>query len=366
MVERGARHLLLLGRTPVPDRESWGDLEAGSRGGEQVAAIRGLESQGVRVYTAAADVARSEELDAALEAFRQAGAPTVRGVIHTAGIAQGSTVANLSAESLSEVLRPKVQGTWLLHERFSGEEVELFVLFSAIPALVGWIGAGASNYSAANAFLDTFAHFRRGLGLPALGISWGPWSRIGVAAREPGGLEQLGLVGIGSYSPETALGLFDRMLGHGGVQVGVASLDWAKFFRAFPAATRSPQMAFLAEEAGSQAGGDSELRAALVEASAEERPDLLEGYFRRQVAHALAIPAGRLEVDRSLLELGLDSLMAIDLRNRLESELEVSIPMVTLLQGPSVQQLVGEVLPYLPPPMDELAPLEEGMEEITL
>ncbi|ATB51487.1 bifunctional LLM class flavin-dependent oxidoreductase/SDR family oxidoreductase [Corallococcus macrosporus] len=365
MVERGARHLVLMGRSPLPPREDWAYVAPGSRAARQVAAIRELEALGARVYPAAVDVADRDAVATFLRGYHAEGGPALRGVLHSAGVIQPATLMNLGADALHAVLRPKVAGAWVLHALLEDTPLDFFVLISAVPGLVGWIGSGASNYAAANTFLDALAHHRRARGLPALSVDYGPWSEVGLAVRE-GGLPMLERQGIGSMSPPQGLAALDRALTQPDAQLAVASLDWPRFFRAFAHARTTPLLAEQVKEAGEgaeparspEAGA---LQAALSEAQPGARSELVREYLRTQVARVLARSSARLDVNASLMSLGLDSLMSIDLRNRIESDLGVVIPMVNLLRGPSIAQLVDDVLPAL-----TLAGAETEMEEVTL
>lgn len=367
MAVRGARHIVLLSRTKLAARSAWKQVEAGSRLAHQVAAVEELERIGARVYLAPVDVADESQLSAFLKAFSEEGRPPIRGVMHTAAVAHGATIRNLTADTLAPVLRPKVAGTWNLHRLLADAELDFFVLFSAIPALVGYIGAGAANYSAANAFLDTLAHYRRQQGKTAVSINYGPWNQIGLAVRE-GGIDQLARQGIGSMSPEQGLKALERILADASPQVAVAMLDWQQFFRAFPQSVKSPLLYALAQDEGDRQadGGErNQIQQALLTAAPEDRPLLLEEYLREQVSAVLALEPSRIDVHWSLISMGLDSLMAIDLRNRIESELGVVVPMVSLLKGPSIVDLVGDVLPSMNFALEEEQLFGE-MEEITL
>ncbi|RKH34084.1 LLM class flavin-dependent oxidoreductase [Corallococcus praedator] len=365
MVERGARHLVLMGRSPLPPREDWAQVAPGSRAARQVAAVRELEALGARVYPAAVDVADRDAVAAFLQGYHAQGGPALRGVVHSAGVIQPATLMNLGADAFHAVLRPKVAGAWVLHSLLEEAPLDFFVLISAVPGLVGWIGSGASNYSAANTFLDALAHHRRARGLPALSVDYGPWSEVGLAVRE-GGLPMLERQGIGSMSPPQGLAALDRALSQPDAQLAVVSLDWPRFFRAFAHARMTPLLAEQVKEvgAGAEPGRSQEagaLQTALSEAQPGARPELVREYLRTQVARVLARSSARLDVNASLMSLGLDSLMSIDLRNRIESDLGVVIPMVNLLRGPSIAQLVDDVLPAL-----TLAGAVVEMEEVTL
>jgi natural product biosynthesis luciferase-like monooxygenase protein len=212
LATRGARHLILLGRTPLPPRDEWTAAPPGSRLAGQVGAIRELEALGVSVSTAAVDVADEPALAAFLRTCEADGGPPIRGVVHAAGTAQGSIVLNLDEAALEAVLRPKVAGGWALHRHFGRTELDFFLLFSAAPAVLGWLGQGAANYAAANAFLDALAEHRRRRGLPATSVGWGPWRQVGLVERTKGGLERLASQGVGSITPAQGEAVLDRLL----------------------------------------------------------------------------------------------------------------------------------------------------------
>jgi len=179
MVEQGARRLILLGRSRLPPRLSWGSVEAGSRLAGQITAIRELESLGAAVHLAPVDVANEAELSAFLEAFHAEGWPPIRGVVHAAGVLQDGLLVQLDAAALDKVLRPKVMGGWLLHRLLRDDPLDFFILFSSAGSMLGQPGQG--NYAAANAFLDALAHHRQAQGQPALSINWGAWAGEGFA-----------------------------------------------------------------------------------------------------------------------------------------------------------------------------------------
>ncbi|HEY0602496.1 MAG TPA: type I polyketide synthase, partial [Herpetosiphonaceae bacterium] len=191
LAEHGARRLILMGRTQLPGRAMWRQIDAESPIGHQVAAIRELESLGVTVHLAAVDVGDPVQLAAFLQEFQQEGWPAIRGVIHAAGMLRDRTILQLDAETFHQVLRPKIAGAWLLHTLLKDAPLDFFVLFSSVASLLGSVSQG--NYAAANAFLDALAHHRRARGLPALSINWGPWAEIGMAARL---FEQGGRLGV--------------------------------------------------------------------------------------------------------------------------------------------------------------------------
>ncbi len=170
MIDRGACRLILLGRTGLPPRSQWREVEVDSRLAHQIDAIRAMEAMGASLSLAAIDVTDELQLSAFLAEFAVEGWPPIRGVVHTAGVLNDGLLSELDAESFTLVLRPKVIGGWLLHQLLANHPLDFFVLFSSASALLGQPGQG--NYAAANAFLDTLAHYRRAQGRPALTINW--------------------------------------------------------------------------------------------------------------------------------------------------------------------------------------------------
>jgi myxalamid-type polyketide synthase MxaE and MxaD len=370
IVEQGARRLILLGRTALPPRSGWNAAEPGSRLARQITAIRELESSGACVHVASVDVADETALSGFLDAFRAEGWPPIRGVVHAAGVLQDGLLVQLDAAALTAVLRPKVMGGWLLHRLLRDDPLDFFVLFSSAGAILGQPGQG--NYAAANAFLDALAHHRRARGQPALSINWGAWAGKGFAASVGGKrlAARLALHGINSITPERALGVLRRLIGQNATQVVAVPVDWKTYRDASPAGSASPLLSELTREdaeLAQPAPATSKRRDALLAAEPGERRHLLQSYLSEQVARALGLSPSRLDLQQPLSHLGLDSLMAVELRNRIALDLNVNIPLVKFLQDFSVDQAVMQVLEQLgtepanPPAL--LAPAGAGLDD---
>jgi acyl carrier protein len=369
MVGQGARRLILLGRTKLPARAGWNSIPADSRLGRQVAAIRDLESLGASVHLAPVDVADEAGVRGFLDAFRAEGWPPIRGVVHAAGVLQDGLLVQLDAAALAAVLRPKVTGGWLLHRLLQHDPLDFFVLFSSAGSVLGQPGQG--NYAAANAFLDALAHHRRSRGLPALSIDWGAWAGEGFADSVGGKrlAARLALLGIGSIPPAQALELLGRLLGQTAAQVVAVPVDWRRYQEFQPAGSAPPLLSVLAREAtelGRPAERTSERRDAILAAEPAERRLLLQSYMSEQVARALGVSPGKLDPLQPLSQLGLDSLMAVELKNRIALDFRVNVPVVKFLQGFSVDQAVTQVLEQLAEAADPItllapavAPLDE-------
>jgi acyl transferase domain-containing protein/acyl carrier protein len=350
MVEQGARRLILLGRTRLPPRMDRNSVEAGSSLERRISAIRELESLGASVHLAPVDVGDEAELSGYLTAFRAEGWPPIRGVVHAAGVLQDGLLVQLDAAALNTVLRPKVIGGWLLHRLLHDDPLDFFVLFSSAGSVLGQPGQG--NYAAGNAFLDALAHHRHAEGRPALSINWGAWTGAGFADSVGGKrlAARLALLGISSIAPEQALDVLGQLLGQSATQVVAVPVDWKQYREFYPAGSASPLLSELAREDDEvlrPASRTSEKRDAIVAAEPAERRHLLQSYLSEQVARVLGVSPSKLDIQQSLIHLGLDSLMAVELKNRIAVDLKVNVPIAKFLQGFSVEQAVTQVLDQL-------------------
>jgi amino acid adenylation domain-containing protein len=347
MVERGARQLVLLGRTKLPDRSAWETIPVDSPLGATIAAIRALEARGATVHTPAADVSDEPRLRAVLRELRAAGLPPVRGAVHAAGVAELRPLEELDGASLGATLRPKVLGAATLARVLEDEPLDLFVLFSSMSSVLSSPLLGA--YAAANAFLDALAHRRRAQGLPALSIGWGFWEEVGMGVRFGKQAGRSGPAqGMGSFSPAQGLAALERLLAGAPAHVGVMPVDWRRWEEHHPSAARLPVLADVMGGVAAPGVGERRTKGldpeALLAAPEAERAALVEGYLRRRVARVLRLAEARVDPEKPLHRLGLDSLMAVELKNGIEADLGVTVPMVRFLQGPSVSQLAVQLL----------------------
>jgi acyl transferase domain-containing protein/thioesterase domain-containing protein/acyl carrier protein len=360
LVAQGARRLILLGRTELPPRSHWSELEDGHLA-SKVAAIRALEASGAAVHFAAIDVADEGQLGDFLQAFRREGWPPIRGVMHLAGVVEPQLLRTLEIAELERVLRPKLLGTWLLHRVLEDTPLDFFVLFSSAASLLSSPLLG--SYAAANAFLDALAHYRRSLGLPALAINWGYWSQTGMAARyerEVG--RELTPRGMTAFNPEQGLTALSHLLRQDTAQAAVMSVDWEEWSRFHPAASKSPLLSDLVtrgdgdspaimgiptERGGAQTeaqpGRGTVLALTLNRKLLDSSPDELQGavttYIREQIARILHMETLSIPTDRNLVELGLDSLMAMELIRGVERDLQLRLYPREIFARPSVDAL---------------------------
>jgi len=336
LVEKGARHLVLLSRSGA------------SPEGEKVAAE--LSSKGATVTTIQADVSNESDLARALSVIRDS-LPPLRGVIHAAGVLDDHLLLNMNEESFSRVLAPKVLGAWNLHVLTAELPLDFFVAFSSVASVLGSPGQG--NYAAANAFLDGLAHERRARGLPSLSINWGPWAGIGMAARTASGRGAASRV-MQPLAPEQALGALDRLFEKGGPpEAVVMSVDWTQFARSFNGNQPPSLVSDIIREkvkAAAKFSSESGPRLStqdLLATPPAGRHALLLAHVQKGLAQVMSIDALELDAEESLSNLGLDSLMALELQHSLEESFAVKLPIELLIGTPTLNDFVTRLLEIL-------------------
>ncbi|GAA4206229.1 type I polyketide synthase [Microbispora amethystogenes] len=315
VTEHGVRHLILASRR--------GDAAAGAH--RLVADLAGL---GAEVRAVACDVADRDAVEALL-----AGVPVshpLSAVVHAAGVLDDAVITAMSARQVEDVMRPKADGAWHLHELTRGLDLDAFVLFSSVAGVLGT--AGQANYAAANSFLDALARHRHSLGLPAMSLAWGLWESDGMGGRlGHADLERMRRAGITPLSVEDGLGLFDDALALAEPLVVPADLDLA--------ATRTGTMTT------PEAAAAPDVMTALPPSglSPDERDALLLDLVVGQVAEVSGHAADWIEPNATLFELGLDSLMIVELRNRLAATSGLALPASIAFDHPTPAALVDHL-----------------------
>lgn len=362
LAERGAGHIVVTSRSGLPPREQWDDLgDAAQR--EAVAGVRAAEAAGATVHVLAVDVTDPGALRSALDDLRAAGLPPLHGVIHSAGAVEDQILVRMTEEQVDRVVRPKVLGAWALHEATADAPLDFFVLFSSISAVIPSPGQG--NYAAGNAFLDSLAHFRRARNLPALSINWGPWDAGMIASL---GLRELyGQRGIDLIDPETGMTLLGELLGSSEVQQGVVSAHWPTVIANY--ALTPVLVAHLGRGADDGAEAGESVLERLAAAAPEDRADIAEGGVRATVSQVLRMAEEHIPGDEPLGRLGVDSMLATELRIRLEQQFGAAPSIAFLLDGATtVAAIAEELLPALDIPtedaeVDDLAALLADLDD---
>jgi acyl transferase domain-containing protein/aryl carrier-like protein len=344
LAERGAGAIVLVGRR-------------GACLPETRQKVLELGQLGARVVVHAADVSKEADVAAVLSAIDR-DLPPICGVFHAAMVLDDALLLNLDRDRMDRVLAPKLSGTWNLHVQTTRYPLDFFIMFSSVASVLGH--AGQANDAAANAFLDAMAWYRRASGLPALAVNWGYLGEVGYVARRTELGERLERHGLLSLTARQALTLLEKAIKRQHVQVGVMRVEWSRWRGPGAADRISPRLAHVCGQADATPGrvvdGALPGRKAILAADPERRAELLGALLRERVARVLGTSPDRLDTDKPLLQLGIDSLMAVELRNWLDGELHVDLPIVELMHSPSVSDLAellaerleegGSVPPY--------------------
>ncbi|WP_462179138.1 amino acid adenylation domain-containing protein [Pseudoalteromonas maricaloris] len=339
LVDRGARNLILLGRSQLPERKSWSELTPSDRNYDRVRFIQHLESQGVNVSLWQTDLTRERELNAALESYHLSAQAPINGLFFCAGIVNDTLLGNMDTRAFDGVFDTKAIGALMLHKALSKVDLEHFVLFSSVAAQV--TTAGQTNYASGNAFLDALAHYRRNQGLPALSINWGPWA-IGM-------IEELGLAehyknqrGMNCISPSAGMAVLERILDQEQPQLLVCDADWSKVTNWY--AGKPSLFSHLAtQENDKQSHQEQEFAPLYQQTDSALRLPLVADHLANAVSQVLRCKREQVELDLSLGNLGIDSIMATELRNKITTHFGETLTIVRLLSGASINELSMEL-----------------------
>ncbi len=368
LVEHKARRVVLVGRRGLPDRTSWADVDPKTENGRSIATVKALETLGATVDIVAADVSDRSSMEKLFARFG-AGWPPLRGVIHAAvAVPDERGIRDLDERALQGMLAAKVAGTRNLLELAKKQPLEFVALFSSMAALLGL--KGGAHYAAASQYLDAVAHDERRRGLPVTSIDWGAWDEMRSAT---GDIRHV-VTSAGSIQPlptSGALTAMETVLASGLPQAAVAAIDWESLRSLHESRRPRPLTSTLVSRstpspaAGKDPGAD--LRARLAAAPKRQRPEVLQAFVRATVARVLGVrKPDSLDPDKGLFEMGLDSLMSIDLKTRLEIGVGHPLPSTLLFNHPSVsalsEYLSADVLGKedRTPPVSRAEPAEKG------
>jgi acyl transferase domain-containing protein/NADPH:quinone reductase-like Zn-dependent oxidoreductase/SAM-dependent methyltransferase/acyl carrier protein len=325
LVKCGAKYLVLSSRSAAatPEAEAF---------------VQNLRDRGASVQVVKADASCSQDVARLFKEIRSTGQP-LRGVFHLAMVIDDAPLAALTRERMASVIGPKALGAWWLHQETRDMALDCFVLFSSMSSIFGNPAQG--NYSAANAFLDSLAHHRRALGLPALAINWGVLGGEGYVARNERVAEFLAKQGTTELSPAEVISILESSLRAGTTQVAAIRVDWAKwrtFFRGLQE-SRLFKRVFASIQSQETNGAPSDWRIKIEAAAPGEKEPLIAQAVREVVGAVLRVKPDTLRDDQPLTDLGLDSLMGVEIENSLEAAIGVALPPTSLMRARTIGQI---------------------------
>ncbi len=363
MAQRGARKLLLVGRTALPDRATWDSMPADPVTGERIAAIREIEHFGAGVALRAVDICDQQQI---VEMFASLSSE-LGGVLHLAAAGEMSSLSSMTSAGMRAAMIPKTLGTWNLHEASKDLALDFFIMFSSWASVLGAQDLG--HYNAANQFIDAIAHYRKSLDLPVASVNWGAWDVIRNASEEL--RREYERSGLRSMPSDAAFTAMYRAATAGTTQTIVADVDWQLLKTLYEIRRPRPilesvcnlpepgSIAFSANREPMNEPGLDELpestesqpasiRTEILALPAGERLRRLLTHITSVLASVIGTPGEQLPSETATDELGLDSLMALEARNRINSELEINIPAVRFLQGFTIAELAAKIAAELP------------------
>ena len=340
LVSRGARYLALMSRTGAASEQVQDGLAQ-------------FADAGVTVTSIACDVADADALRAAMSAL-DANMPPLRGVVHAAMVIEDALIRDMNGGQLHRVLAPKVTGALNLHDLTRDRNLDFFLLYSSATTLFG--NPGQAAYVAANMAVEALAAERRALGLPATCISWGPIGDSGYLARNEKVRDALvGRLGGRALSADEALRSLDGLLVTAAPRLGFLEFDWNVLRRVLPAA-QAPKFSELARHDGSSKTGHEtkqDLRRRLAELPEGELLSTVTDIVRGEIAHILRIAPERIEPSVSLQDMGMDSLMAVELATSMEGRLGVQLSALALSDAPTIERIGARIAQQLRPNGEE-------------
>lgn len=328
MIERGARHIALASR--------------GSISADQQIKISQWVKQGATIRLFRTDVTKEDQIKDLITGVEQS-MPPLKGIIHAVGVVEDGMAHKQSWEQFRRVLDPKVRGAYPLHLHTRHLSLDFFTLFSSAASMFGTVGQ--INHAAANAFLDGLAQHRKAQGLPGLSINWGAWSQIGEAAKQhvP---EKLASRGIDAIEPEQGWLVFEMIFNHPSAQVGVLPIDWQRWQRLYTGKV-PPLMAQLMQQSQPATQPRRDLVQSFFSLDPNKQQARIEEYLVQQAARVLRMDPSSLDLQQPLINFGLDSIMTVELRDRIDAEWQVRVPLVEFFREPTIARLSSIMLEQL-------------------
>ncbi|WP_315788438.1 type I polyketide synthase [Fischerella sp. JS2] len=329
LVDQGARYLVLVGRSAAS-----ANIQT---------QLHSLQKLGAQVLVAQADISKKVEVERVFADISKL--PSLAGIIHMAGVLDDGVLLKQDWNRFMKVMAPKVAGAWNLHTQTQDMPLDFLINFSSAASLHGSLGQG--SYAAANAFLDTLAHYRQLQGLPALSINWSSWDEVGMAATMASRDQQRWTAaGVSFIAVQQGLQALGQLVRQKLPQIGVLAVDWSKYLKLFPSNFES---SFLSEIAGETQltthSQQPEILQSLHKTPPNQQKNVLISYIQNKVAAVLGLESVQLiKPHIGFFEMGMDSLMSIDLKNILQKNLGQNLGSTLTFEYPNIEALADYLL----------------------
>ena len=367
LVEKGAKYLILIGRSKP------------SQYAQQQ--INKLEQENITVKVIQTDIADYNSLKQTLKSYNlpypsaspapsassasrasptSSALPPLAGVIHSAGVLDDGMLINMDSDRMKTVMNPKVFGAWNLHQLTKNVELDFFILFSSAASLLG--SPGQTNHVVANTFLDTLAHYRQAQNLPALSLNWGAWSNIGAAAKRQVDRD-MNLKGIGAISPQQGLEILEKLITSDNPQVGIIPINWSRFINAGYNLPLVEDFKSVKQNINSNIAPSitTNFITEIENIKPEQQLKYLTTFIQKEVGKVLGLSTEQSpNISHGFFDIGMDSLMAIELKNKLETSLQTTIPSTAIFEHSNIDRLAN----YIYSEILDLNQLEMETEEI--
>ena len=330
LVDNGAKNLVLAGRT-------------GASSDEAKAFMKRMDEQGINTVEVKADAGVADDIDRVIFAAQGTDFP-LKGIFHLAMHIDDAPMSALDSSRMLSVIAPKAHGAWLLHDATKDMDLDAFVMFSSVSSILG--NPGQANYAAANCALDALAHHRKVQGLPALVVNWGALGGEGYVARNERVAEYLSRQGTIALTPAEVTTLLQSFLESGAPQMVSLRVDWSKWRQSYRGLQENPLLEYVftgGTEADDKGGISSDWQNRISAAAGAERTGIIVDALKEIVGQVLRVKPASLRPEQPLTDLGLDSLMAVEMETLIESTIGVALPPASLMQARTIAQLAEKI-----------------------
>ena len=332
LVDKGARSLVLISRSAKVSEDSQKIIDK-------------LKQKGVAVYTHACDVTNKAALQKLITVI-QRDIPPLKGLVHAAMVLDDGLIRNMTQQHVLNVMSPKVTGAWNLHEATFETDLDFFVMYSSATTFVG--NPGQANYVAANSFLESLATYRKSQGLPAHYVAWGAISDVGYLARNEETKEQLqSRLGGEALNSDQALKMLEKIMLSDKAGAAVIDLDWGVIQRVMPAASSAKYEELRRQVKTSDGDQHEDIQTLIANMGRAEIQELVIDLLLDEVEQILRLPRDKMDVEQSIFDLGMDSLMGMELVLAIEERFGVKLPVMALTEGANIQRIAEKITDQL-------------------